>query len=71
MFFHHYTILITDMMILAVLDHLIVLVMATMAVILGALWSLRSQLAAHYEEEAAEQERERERLIFADRRGLH
>ena len=57
-------------MIIAVLDHLIVLILATVAVTLGALWSLRSQLVAHFDEEAQEQERERDRILFADRRGI-
>ena len=60
-----------NMMILTALDHLITLILAMLVLALGAAWSLRTRLAAHLEEEAAEQERERERIIYALRRGLN
>ena len=59
------------MMILTVLDHLITFILAMLVLALGAAWSLRARLVVHLEEEAAEQEQERVRVLFALRRGLH
>ena len=59
------------MMIITALDHLISMILAMLVLALGAAWSLRARLVAHFEEEADEQERERERVLFALRRGLH
>ena len=51
------------MMILTALDHLITLILAMLVLALGAAWSLRTRLAAHLEEEAAELRDQLDKLL--------